>query len=256
MGRLGTDAAIQARRGLVGSTFGTGQTEGIQSANAQDINAVEVARGQALSAVYSKIQAAITGAQKDKEAAQKLSTEDYMATLKGKLEKSQKTADDIIKGLIASKANVTNEELDKISSQLVQLGIDPSRFKQQYISAAQEEVKRLQLELATQKKAKQDAEKVALDMLKTNVDITKPYESGGYVWQYNGKTGNVEKLGDARSITKTGDDSDTFGEITAADKAKGLNWLLAQPDVTQEDIDMFKSDRKAQAIILNAMNAE
>jgi len=248
LGRLGTDTAIQARRGLIGSSFGEQQTEGVNQENLAEMNKVDVAHNAARAAIEANLRAEISQDRKDKKAAQRASADAHVAYLATVPEKKQKMATNQIKAIIANKYKPTDQELKDWA---VQIGIDPIQFIQEYKDSqlkSDQEKQKVAQDLA---KAKAEVESKVLDAIKTGADINKVYEAGGYLWQYDPKTGGVTNIGPSRSVAG---DNNNFGEISDADKAKGLNWLMSQPDVTQEDIDAFKTDRQAQATILNAMN--
>jgi len=81
-----------------------------------------------------------------------------------------------------------------------QIGIDPVTFKNEYQLA-------LSTQESAQTKAKQQeeesrmkAEKLALDMEKIGYDMSKPFTSGGYIYQ---KVGNeIKQIGLARSTAE------------------------------------------------------
>lgn len=54
-GRLGSDAAIQARRGLLGSTFGTAQTRGVENLNAEAQSAIDSEQAVMISSIMTKV---------------------------------------------------------------------------------------------------------------------------------------------------------------------------------------------------------
>lgn len=257
MGRLGTDAAIQNRRGLIGSSFGVAQTGETEQANAKDVAAVDAEKAAALSVIMGNIRKEIAQDAKDKEAAMQTSSAALIAFNKAKEDRTKLRLDNTIKNIVNHKSLITLPELEKWmdTPEFKALGIDPVQFKSEYKAALETKKTELETQVATQKKEQESAKKTAMDLLKTQTDITKPFSDGGYLWQYDTATGEFKKLGEAKSVAST-TGTNTFGELTDADKSKGLNWLMAQPDVTQADIDAFKNDRQAQALIINAMNAQ
>jgi hypothetical protein len=200
LGALGTNRASQARFGLLGSSFGTAETQGVEAANLEKVNAVDTAKNAALAPIYSTISNEMIKAKKEKQAAQQTSAEAYIENLKSQKEKKATIATNAIKAMILNKSNPTDKDFTDMAKQI---GVDPVLFKQEYLAAKKEDDTETAKAEQTAAKAKQDAEKVALDMLKDNVDITKPYESGGYIWQYNPNTGSVENIGSARSVANT-----------------------------------------------------
>lgn len=191
MGRLGSDAAVQARRGLIGSSFGAGQTSAVESVNNQDLQDVEAARGAALAAVYSKIRAAITESETDKKAAQATSAAANIAYLKSVPEKKNKIASDAIKALITANAEPTDKDLQDMAAQI---GIDPSLMKQSYVAAVEDKKKELEKELAAQQKAE-------LDRQKTMYESTAPKAVGDYTFEFDPATGEWKNTGSNKVVT-------------------------------------------------------
>lgn len=93
-GRLGSEGAIQARRGLLGSDFGAAQTQDIRNMNTDVNNAI----GAELSAKLSEImgQARTVGSEKYAAAAKakKEGLDAYLADIGGRVENNKKIAQD------------------------------------------------------------------------------------------------------------------------------------------------------------------
>lgn len=200
MGRLGSDAAVQARRGLIGSTFGAGQTSNIESANTADVQAVEAEKARAMAGVFARIQSAVSQDAKDKQTAQATSAAANLEYLKSVPERKAKIADETIKALIAGMASPTEKDINDIAAQI---GIDPAIFKKDYITAAQAKVAELQ------KQQQSDAQAKAA-LMKINADISKPQDVGDYTYMYNKATGewenkglNTKPVADSASTIKT-----------------------------------------------------
>jgi hypothetical protein len=167
-GRLGSDAAIQNRRGLIGSSFGAQQTSNVEGVNAQDVQAVENERANALAGIYSKIRSEISQNAKEKEEAMKTSASALIELNKNKEARAKASSDNYIKNILASNIDVKDEDLNQISEQLKALGIDPVVFKRDYITALEAKKQTLEDELAAKQKAEQEA-------LKNEVAMTKPF---------------------------------------------------------------------------------
>jgi hypothetical protein len=248
MGALGTNRAQQARFGLLGSSFGTAETQGVEKQNLQNVDAVETARQDAISPIYTKISDEMLKAKKEKQTAQIESVEAYIANLKSQKEKKTTIATNAVKALIASKATPTDKDFTDMAKQI---GVDPALFKQEYLAAKQEEDVVIAKATKAEAKAEAEAEKLALENYKLGKDISTPVSVGGYIWEYNDTSGAMEKIERAQSVAGTGNNTED-GDLTPSQKADALNWLLTQPDVTQGDIDSFNSDRTARALVYNA----
>lgn len=174
MGRLGSDAAIQARRGLIGSTFGAGQTANVESANAADVQAVEAEKAAALAGVYKRIQEAVSQDAKDKKAAMDESAQTFIEYKKGEVDRKAKLAQELIQNMIAGMAKPTEQDLNDVAKSI---GVDPAILKKDYITAAQAKVAELQ-------KQKQEVLKAEQDAQKAQQEIGKPVSVGDYTWVF------------------------------------------------------------------------
>lgn len=211
LGNLGTQGAIQARRGLLGSSFGEAATKGAEAENQQMLNKVDEAKNLSMSAVYSKIRAEISQSKKDKAEAIKASKDAHLAYLKAIPEKQKATASNAIKAMISGGAKPTDEDITNIATQI---GIDPAMFKSEYETAKSEQE-------AKAAKAKQESDKVASELatelstrVKNNADINKPFAAGGYIYQYT--RDGFKQVGEARSTSGESDSGLSANEVTQA----------------------------------------
>lgn len=246
MGRLGSDSAVQARRGLIGSSFGAGQTSAVETVNNQDLAAVDAAKGAALAAVYSKIQAAITESETDKKAAQATSAAANLAYLKSVPEKKNKIATEAINAMITANAEPTDKDLQDMAAQI---GIDPSVMKQSYMTAVEAKKKELEKELAAQQKAE-------LDRQKTMYESTAPKSIGDYTFEYDPATGEWKNTGSNKVVTPgtTGDmtprQNIVFNSIMT--KYEAINKANSTFNVAKDTADRLISNPKnAQAQLSN-----
>jgi|GEM_PF-4562917 len=244
MGNLGSESAIQSRRGLLGSTFGEGSFKGVEGENQQMLNKVDEAKNLAMSAVYSKIRAEVSQSKKDKDAARKASSDAHLAYLKAVPEKKQAIATSTIQAIINAKATPTDKDFQDMAAQI---GIDPVTFKNEYELA-------LKTQSDTETKKKQDADKIkseleteAVARLKDGIAVTEPIVKGDRLYQYDMKLKDWKDIGPA--TTKV----EKFGDLTPADQSKGINYLI-KSKATAEDIEKFKTDRAFQAWVLNKVN--
>ena len=82
-------------------------------------------------------------------------------------------------------------------------------------------------------------------------------DNTGAVGYWGPKTQAALKGGAPAPVTKpeSTSSSSSFGTITNSDEAKGMNWLLAN-GASQEEINLFKTDREFQAQVLQQANAK
>lgn len=80
-GRLGSDAAIQSRRGLIGSDFGAGQTGQVTALNNEIEGGVQAEQAAAIAALYSKGESTIKSELEAKNAARAQGADAYIQFL-------------------------------------------------------------------------------------------------------------------------------------------------------------------------------
>lgn len=230
-GRLGQDTAIQARRGLIGSSFGEAATTGVEQFNTGEMNKVDAEHAAKMNVLQAQFRAAITKSREDKKAAQKLGADYYAEYTKQKPARDAALATKQVQAAIAAKVKPSDKELEDWASSI---GVDPVRFKQEFADAQKLATNTDTKTALDQKKLVSDLETQALNRMKTGVDINKPYEVGGYLYQYNPMTGQAQQVGDARSVSSSGDNT------TAAEVKQFINTQMA----TQEFKDMSDEDKK------------
>lgn len=145
-GRLGTNAAVQARRGTIGSDFGNAQTDVINQ-NSQEIqNSIA---DQVNAEREMQIQALLGNARKEadaeiaaKQAAKTKGAQDYIDFLKGAAERKDQRVQSALANVIASNLQEDETTLKTLASQLG-LGIDEikSRLKTAKATAAADAAK-------------------------------------------------------------------------------------------------------------------
>lgn len=135
-GRLGSNAAIEARRGMIGSDFGNAQTSGIekmnQQANNSIISSVGAEMNAAVQAVLGKARDAAQAEIDAKKAAKEKSPQDYIDFLKGAADRKDQRVTGAVNNLIALGQKPDDTSLKSIADQL---GIDPEQFKAKYLAA-------------------------------------------------------------------------------------------------------------------------
>jgi len=131
--RLGSDAAIQSRRGMLGSTFGGAQTDRIETYNAGVRNAIEqTVDAERIAAIQSIMGKARDQSQKeieDKVAARTKGAQEYIAFLKGAADRKDERANTAIASLLASGQKVDDTVLGKLAKTL---GMELKDLKDKY----------------------------------------------------------------------------------------------------------------------------
>ena len=117
-GRLGSDAAVQARRGLIGSTFGGAQTAGVEDVNKQEMDAIAAEEAAASAALQGKIRSSVVEELAAKTKARKEGAESYITFLQGAAERATKRTTDAVKALLASKSSPTEDDLKGLADAL------------------------------------------------------------------------------------------------------------------------------------------
>lgn len=118
-GRLGGDIAIQARRGLIGSSFGEAQTNRVEDLNAQAEQAIADEQAFEISKIMSKVRADAATEFAEKNAAKKSGAENYLKYLEEQTVKSKTKVNDVVKKLLTLKTvDWTDEKLKEVATGL------------------------------------------------------------------------------------------------------------------------------------------
>lgn len=200
-GRLGSGRAIQARSGLLGSSFGSAQTQNIQQANTDIENSIEQERLAVVNQIMTQARTSAAADIAEKRAAKEAGGKAYLEYLSGASERKKANtsrAAQLLLSLGKSPQDISDEELK-------QAGISRQDLSLEYTSgkSAQE---------AAQAKLQAEQEKAALDALKTQSEIDKNqadiinealktgrvYEQGGFI--FDGNTNQV--IGSAQAVTR------------------------------------------------------
>ncbi|MBS1516599.1 MAG: hypothetical protein JSS91_00770 [Bacteroidetes bacterium] len=128
-GRLGSDAAIQARRGLIGSTFGGAQTEKVTGFNNEIQSGIDDELNLMISGINSKIQADVAAELAAKNEAKRAGAEEYLSFLKGAAERKKQRISNAVKNIFAN--NITPDEA-MFKGIAEQLGVSVETLKAQY----------------------------------------------------------------------------------------------------------------------------
>lgn len=127
-GRLGSSAAIQGRRGLLGSDFGAAQTDTTSAYNTRVQDALDAEKAQKISAIMSKARDTASKEYAAKTAARKSSAADYIAFLAGA--DTRKKANTV--SLVADMIDSGIEQPEDFDALADQLGVTAQAVKAEY----------------------------------------------------------------------------------------------------------------------------
>lgn len=189
--RVGETGAIQARRGLIGSDFGTQATQNVVSANQQELNAAQEKVDAELQAAKESILSQVR-VQADKDYTDKLKAyqEGANATveyLKSKKDRSTANTNAAIKNAILRGVDISNPEDPYVIQLAKSLGVVPENLSTSYKAQKatyEAEQKKTQIAnaqlqadldktLADIGKSKQDIEASKASILKTQAETQK-----------------------------------------------------------------------------------
>lgn len=157
-GRLGSDAAIQARRGLIGSTFGSSQTEKVTGFNNEIQAGIDDELALKISGIRSKIQEDVAAELEAKNAAKQAGAAEYLAFLKGAAERKKERVNSAVKNMLLNNLTPDDAMFKGIAEQL---GVSVESLKANYN------------ELKSASDAAAEEKKLATD--KTKSEIAKNY---------------------------------------------------------------------------------
>ncbi len=131
-GRLGTGAAVQARRGLIGSDFGNAQTDQINQNEAQIQNSiadsVNAEKSAQIQSILGKAQSEADAEIAAKQAAKTKGAQDYIDFLKGAAQRKDDRVQSALANVIAANANPDDATLKTLADQLG-IGVDEVKTK-------------------------------------------------------------------------------------------------------------------------------
>lgn len=187
-GRLGTDTAIQARRGLLGSDFGAARTDTVNKANEADLAAIEAEKNTAIKGILSSARTAADQRIAEKNAAIGSGLTAHLSYLQNSAATKEANATKAAQSIYDQ--NLTPETLtaDQLKLTAEGYGVKPEDIKSAYLT-----VKKTGDE-AKSKKAAEDAKNKAAGM--------KIIPTGSVLVDANGKViarGNPK----AASVPKT-----------------------------------------------------
>lgn len=137
LARLGTGTAVQAKRGLLGSTFGNSQTDTIENYTQQNQNAIAQAVDSERNAMVQQLLGkARTESQKeidDKLAARTKGAQEYIDFLKGTASRKEERVSSAVANLLASGSDPDEATYKALAAEL---GIDVPSLKTKYKQSA------------------------------------------------------------------------------------------------------------------------
>lgn len=191
-GRLGSVAAVGARRGLIGSDFGIAQEHNQTTANVGAVNAIEDERLMKEQNILSEVRKYSDAEIKAKTDAKRQGADNYLDFIAKSSERKEKNVKDIVKKIYAAGEGASSDWA-KIANEM---GVSMEVLKSTYDLHAAEEDKAIALqEQEAAKKADEAKAKQEQDMLKQGYNyVNTPAErdrlkAQGYeMAEINGRT--------------------------------------------------------------------
>jgi murein DD-endopeptidase MepM/ murein hydrolase activator NlpD len=134
-GRVGSATSVQARRGLIGSDFGSAQTEQVKQYNQQIIDEAEAERAAKEANIWARARNAATQEYQSKLAAKQQGAEAYLEFLKGAAERKANTVKQTVANMLSEGVDIDSLDSDGLAKEL---GISVAELKRQYNSAKSE----------------------------------------------------------------------------------------------------------------------
>jgi len=158
----GSSAAIQARRGLLGSDFGVAQTATVQKAGEDILSSLDAERAAKEQAILSEVRTAGSAEIEKQTAAKKEAMNAYLEALKSEGTKTAANKAETIRRILANNIAVNDNMLKTLAEQL---GVPFEELKADYNIAKASQA-------ASQATAELKAQKEALDIEKTSAEIS------------------------------------------------------------------------------------
>lgn len=158
----GSSAAIQARRGLLGSDFGVAQTATVQKAGEDVLSSLDAERAAKEQAILSEGRTAGSAEIEKQTAAKKEAMNAYLEALKSEGTKTAANKAETIRRILANNIAVNDNMLKTLAEQL---GVPFEELKADYNIAKASQA-------ASQATAELKAQKEALDIEKTSAEIS------------------------------------------------------------------------------------
>lgn len=128
-GRLGSSAAIQARRGLLGSDFGGAQTEKVSDYNQSIQDSIDAEKASKISSILSTVRKDASDEIAAKTAARKAGAQEYITYLAGAAERKTARVSDTVKNVLLNQIEADDNLFKELATML---GVSTQVVKAQY----------------------------------------------------------------------------------------------------------------------------
>lgn len=129
LGNLGTNTAIQARRGLVGSDFGTAQTQRVDEENLSREEGIRARQAKEIASIMSEANALADQEISSKKAAREMGAKEYASFVASSAERKKQRIADTATNIVNRGVELTDADFSTLSSQL---GTTPDSLKREY----------------------------------------------------------------------------------------------------------------------------
>lgn len=131
-GRLGSATAEEARGGLLGSDFGTAQTETVNQGNQSIYSSIQDEQNSAIQAILTKSRDAGTKAIADKTAARSAGLDSYVKYLQDSQTRTQTNATAAAKAILQAHLDPTTLTPDQLNTYITNYGISKDDLSKAY----------------------------------------------------------------------------------------------------------------------------
>lgn len=134
-GLLGQTGAIQARRGLLGSDFGTAQTQTVQAGNEENYRDIENEKLVKINQIQTKAKEDATAAMEAKRLAKAAGLKDYVSYLTTEKTAKETALGGTIQDMLANNIDLANLNDSQIEEIAKSYGVSKDKFKSTYNQA-------------------------------------------------------------------------------------------------------------------------
>lgn len=190
LGRLGTTTAIGARRGLIGSDFGTAQMNQTEDANKASENLVEQDRLATINALLSEGKNNASKEISEKRQAMLSGYEARRDWYAGQDERKSQKAQKAVTALVNSGVNLEDFSESDFASYAKSYGLTKDEIKSAFNTKKAEQDKLAQEQSKAELenvKTQAEIDKITADIQKGERDANKPIEVGGYMYTFDGE---------------------------------------------------------------------
>jgi len=187
-GRLGSQRAIGARSGVLGSDFGNAQRESVLGQNTGIMRGIQAEQRNAIATIEAKARSGATDELKAKREAKKAGADSYLAYLGSQSERRSKKATDLASQFLAQGIDPSEVDPAKLKEIASQMGVKPEDIASAYASSKSEKD-------ASDKKLDLETRKSEAEIKKIDADIAKGklIELSEGAMLYNPETGETFK---------------------------------------------------------------